>query len=137
MKMALMRRVGRVVVLVHPSGAMPDDDWNRIQTDLAAMGPATDDERMVVWAEGSINANQRKAAKEMNGGGKERKVVMFTDSMVTRGVMQALAWMGMKIRAFSKADVDKGLAAEGLDKDEAAAVKVAIVEMERELAAQR
>ena len=133
MRMALLRKVGRIALLVHPAGAMPDDDWTRIQTELQGLGTPADDERMVVWADGSINANQRKAAKDMNSSGKEREVLMFTGSMVTRGVMQALAWMGMSIRSWPKEDLDAVLGANGLSGVEVKAVKAAIADMEAEL----
>ena len=131
--MALFRKVGRAALLVHPSGPMPDDDWARIQSQIAALGTPSDEDRMVVWADGSLNANQRRNAKERNTTGREMKVLMFTNSVVTRGVMQALAWMGMAIKAWPKADVDKVLGAEGFSAADVAAVKGAIADMEAEL----
>lgn len=133
MRMALFRKVGRIAVLVHPAGAMPDDDWGRIQREIQALGTPTPDEKMVVWADGSINANQRKAAKDMNTSGKEREVLMFTGSVVTRGVMQALAWMGMSIRSWPKSDLEKVLLQSGFSGAEVAAVKGAIADMEAQL----
>jgi hypothetical protein len=130
MKTALLRKVGRATVLVHPSGAMPDDDWRRIQDELRALPPPRPDERMVIWADGTINANQRRAAKDNE---RVQRVVMFTGSLLTRGVMQALSWMGMNVAAFSKVDVDDGLAKEGFSAAEIAEVKAAIADLEREL----
>lgn len=136
MKRALFRKFGRVRLLVHPTGAMPEDDWQRIHGQMKALGKPAPDERLIIWAEGKLDPHQRKSAKDIGGDRSMMRVLMFTNSIVTRGIVQALSWMGMKIRAFAKSDFDTALANDGFLPSDIAAVRAAIAEMEQELAAQ-
>ena len=132
MRSALVRRVGKVALLVHPSGTVSDEEWTIIMREVALLPKES---RMVIWAGGSINAKQRRAASQ--GSNKLRlRTIIFTDSMISRGVMSAMSWMGMDVIAYAKARFAAGMEAEGFDAPDTEEVRAAIANMERELADQ-
>lgn len=133
MKSALVRRVGNVALLVHPSGTMPDDEeWTLIMREVALLPKES---RMVIWAGGSINEKQRRAASQGNNTLRPR-AVLFTDSFISRGRMST-TWMGMDVTAYCKARFAPGMTIEGFAAAETEELRAAIANMERELTAEQ
>lgn len=102
MTMAMIR-LGRVMVAVHDAAPPTDDEW---ASWVALVGdPAVSDLRLLVetTGQGGPNAKQRKALADATKGGDVRCAIL-SDSMAVRGVITALAWLGLAQRAFVPGD---------------------------------
>jgi len=99
--------------------------------------------RVIVWADGVIDTYQRREVLDLiktRAASPERKaarvrVVLFTSSMLTRGVMQALSWMGVNVGSYTKTAFTRDIAAEGFTPREAAELQTAITAMEQRIRA--
>lgn len=88
------------------AGPISDRDWTDFLTQLKK--PAIT--RYIGTSIGATEANsvQRKAAAEVF---KSRKipVVVVTDANIVRGIVTAVSWLGVNIKAFDWPDLRKGL----------------------------
>lgn len=63
------------------------------------------------------------------------RVVIFTSSMLSRGVMQALGWMGLNVDSYAQTNFARDIADEGFTAAEASELTAAIASMERRIQA--
>src|SRR5262245_61309069 len=93
---------GRVYLLVHAPGIPRDEDWNEFIKDVTTtVLPGI----VVVAGTSKLSPSQRIDVQrwfEKNG----VKGSVVTDSAVARGVVTALGWFKVKLRAFSTRDVE-------------------------------
>ena len=89
-------------MIVHPTGSIPADEWTANVGKNCSLTQDAAEVRVIVGAAGVIDSYSRKEVLDLikirAPGSSERKAarvraVMFTSSMLTRGVMQALSWM--------------------------------------------
>lgn len=139
---ALVQQVGRATVLVLMSASVSPSEWSAVVEQLRTLPLHLPEVWTIVWTDGQLDSSQRREVIEMikrrpivpaTGKRQWSRALMFTSSVVSRGVMQALGWMGANINSFAKPDLFKGLRAEGFAADEAAAIHAAIVALEAEI----
>ncbi|HKP64707.1 MAG TPA: hypothetical protein VJV78_48555 [Polyangiales bacterium] len=96
-----MGKLDRVKIAVHDTSAPTEEEWARWVGLCAEPG---DRLRFLVESHGGApNAKQRKALNDVLAGREVRSAVL-TDSIVARGVVTALAWLGIPLRAFPLGD---------------------------------
>ncbi|MFT3928543.1 MAG: hypothetical protein QM778_38795 [Myxococcales bacterium] len=96
-------RLGRVMVAVHDAAPPTDDEWARW---VALVGePSSPELRLLVetTGQGGPNAKQRKLLAEATHG-LDVRCAILSDSLAVRGVITALAWLGLAQRAFVPGD---------------------------------
>jgi hypothetical protein len=93
-----MWRSDRVLVAVHDSKPPSEDEWAR-WIELCSQPPGGERLVMVETHGGGPDAKQRKALAEATADGEMRAAVM-TDSLVARGILTALVWLGVPVRPF-------------------------------------
>jgi regulator of extracellular matrix RemA (YlzA/DUF370 family) len=98
-----MCRLGRMMLAVHDSAPPSDDEWARWVA--LVHEPASPELRLLVetTGQGGPNAKQRKALADATRGLDVRAAIL-SDSMAVRGVITALAWLGLAQRAFVPGD---------------------------------
>jgi regulator of extracellular matrix RemA (YlzA/DUF370 family) len=98
-----MCRVGRMMVAVHDAAPPSDEEWARWVA--LVNDPASPELRLLVetTGQGGPNAKQRKALADATHGLDVRAAIL-SDSMAVRGVITALAWLGLAQRAFLPGD---------------------------------
>lgn len=94
-----MTRIERVLVGVHDDREPTDAEWLRWLT--LARDPATDTLRLWVETSGFAgpNAKQRKLMHDTLHG-VDLRIAVLTDSLVVKGVITAVAWLGLAVRGF-------------------------------------
>jgi hypothetical protein len=99
MAMAMCRR-GRVLLGVHHRSPPTDEEWARWIA--LAIEPSPGGVRTIVESGGSSgpNAKQRRALAEALQGVDIRSAIL-TDSLVVRGIVTAIAWLNVSVRAFA------------------------------------
>lgn len=90
-------KLDRLTIAVHHSRPPSDEEWNRWVALCAAQeGPI----RVIVESHGGApNAKQRKTLSDALAG-RDLRSAILSDSIVVRGVVTALAWLGISLRAF-------------------------------------
>ena len=97
--MMLFRRVGRVIVGFHDTFAPTDDEWSAWVE--ACRGVMSDGGVGVVQSLGGApSATQRAALGEAFGKGRFKTAVL-TQSALSRGVVTAISWLGVPVRAYA------------------------------------
>jgi hypothetical protein len=99
MTMAICR-LGRMMVAVHDAAPPTDEEWARwVALVQNPPGPAL---RLLVetTGQGGPNAKQRKLLADAMKG-LDVRCAILSDSIAVRGVVTALAWLGLAQRAFS------------------------------------
>jgi regulator of extracellular matrix RemA (YlzA/DUF370 family) len=92
-----------MMVAVHDAAPPTDDEWARW---VALVGePAAPELRLLVetTGQGGPNAKQRKLLADATKG-LDVRCSILSDSMAVRGVITALAWLGLAQRAFVPGD---------------------------------
>jgi hypothetical protein len=93
-----MRRFDRVVLAVHDAAPPTDDEWLRwIALCLERKGAEL--RVMVESLGGGPSPKQRKELADLLSGEDLRSAIL-TDSIVTRGVVTAISWLNISLRAF-------------------------------------
>jgi hypothetical protein len=112
-------RFERVVMAVHDHRTPTDDEWGRwVQMCRERAGQ---DMRGFVESRtgGGPNARQRKELSYALHGVDARSAI-FTDSLISRGIVTAISWMGIPIRAFASEDFRNAADYLGLTNEELA-----------------
>jgi hypothetical protein len=103
--MMLFRRVGRVVVGFHDTAAPTDDEWRGwVEACRAAMSDGG--VGVVQSLGGAPSPSQRAILGEAFGKGKFRTAVL-TQSALSRGVVTAVSWLGVPVRAYAFGEMHK------------------------------
>jgi hypothetical protein len=98
---------------VHDAAPPTDEEWNRW---LAfAREAANVNLRLLVetTGQGGPNAKQRKQLAEVLSG-RDVRCAILSDSMFVRGVVTAVAWLGVELRAFPPGDLSSACGYLGL-----------------------
>jgi hypothetical protein len=92
-----MCKIDRLTIAVHHTRPPTDEEWDRWVALCATQeGPI----RVIVESHGGApNAKQRKALSDALAG-RDLRSAILSDSIVVRGVVTALAWLGVALRAF-------------------------------------
>jgi hypothetical protein len=94
-----MCRVGRLLVAVHYREPPTDDEWHRWFDLIDGLPFGTGRALIDTYGSCGPNAGQRKElAVHVNRVG--MRSALFTDSIVLRGMVTAMAWFGVSLRAF-------------------------------------
>lgn len=110
-----MCKIDRVTTAVHHTRPPTDEQWNRL---IALCSKQEGPIRILVESHGGApNAKQRKALHDALAGRDLRSAVL-TDSMVARGIVTALAWIGISLRAFPLQDYSSAAEYLGLSNHE-------------------
>jgi hypothetical protein len=114
-----MGKLDRITLAVHDTSPPTDEQWARwIGLCAEGGGPL----RALVESHGGApNAKQRKALHEALAG-RDMRSAILTDSMIARGVVTALAWLGIPLRAFPLGDYKSAGEYLGLSRQELPAV---------------
>lgn len=111
-----MSRDERVVVCVHDEQAPTDAEWDR-WLQLLRERAGRDARAFVETRGGGPNAKQRKlladAVKDL-----DLRCAILSDSMVVRGMVTAIAWLGVPLRAFTPGEFRPAAEYLGLTHDE-------------------
>jgi hypothetical protein len=106
----------RVMVCVHDEHAPTDAEWDR-WIELLRQRVGRDARVFVETRGGGPNAKQRKlladAAKDL-----DLRSAVLSDSIVVRGILTAIAWLGVPLRAFSPGEYRPAAEYLGLTQDE-------------------
>ena len=106
MKRAVMKWeiVGDVLIVVTTEGAVPDAIWNQFVRDIQT-GPIR---KFLGASTGAteVSSTQRKSTSEALSA-KKIPTFVVTDDRLVRGVVTAAAWLGVDIKSFSWAELDK------------------------------
>jgi len=118
MAMAMCRQ-GRVLLGVHHESPPTDEEWARWIA--LALDPSADGVRTIVESSGNSgpNAKQRRALADALGGADIRSAIL-TDSLVVRGIVTAIAWLNVSLRAFAPDQQREAAEYLGLDASERA-----------------
>jgi regulator of extracellular matrix RemA (YlzA/DUF370 family) len=110
-----MCKIDRLRIAVHHTSPPTDEQWDRwIALCSEQDGPI----RVVVESHGGApNAKQRRALSDALAG-RDLRSAILSDSIVVRGVVTALAWLGVSLRAFPLHDYPSVAAYLGLSNDE-------------------
>lgn len=110
-------RCDRVHVVIHDARPPTDDEW---ESYLAQLRERRDSHpRFFIESYGGgPDAKQRRALAEVVDKDAMR-VAVLTDSIVARGILTALAWLGLPQRAFAIGAQREAIAFLELDEDEA------------------
>jgi regulator of extracellular matrix RemA (YlzA/DUF370 family) len=102
MAMAVFRQ-GRVMVAVHDATPPTEAEWERWVA--LVREPAAPVLRLLIetTGQGGPNAKQRKALADATQG-LDVRCAILSDSMAVRGVVTALAWLGLAQKAFQPLD---------------------------------
>lgn len=139
MPAAAVRRVGRIVLLVHLPVELSREEWAEHIEQLSEHLRAPEVTMLVVWTDGQLSAVQRQMVGDMHArlqqeGHAQPTAFTFTDSTLSRGVMTALRWLGvLESRAFPKAALATTMHAAGLMPAEVDALAQAVHDLERGL----
>lgn len=114
MKQSVMKWavVGEVLVAHTTEGAVPDETWNSFVKDIE-----TKPVRKFVGASTGateVSSTQRKTASAALSAKKVSSFVI-TDDRLVRGVATAASWLGVDIKSFSWAELDKCIKHLGID----------------------
>lgn len=100
--------VDSIMILVHGTEPPTDHEWD-------ALIATPDVVRVLVWTPGvGPNARQRQRMKSAVGGRATRTGVV-TPSLMARGIVTALGWLGTDVRAFAPPEMDAALRFVGAD----------------------
>jgi hypothetical protein len=114
-EMALLKSDGVLVVVHLRPGTPSDEGWNAFATALRKS--TVGEHRVLVLAiDATLNPRQREDVRKILG--RATQVAVITDSPATRGIITALSWFGMPIRAFAPASWDRGLSFLGFEQPE-------------------
>lgn len=118
MAMAMCRQ-GRVLLGVHHQCPPTDEEWARWIA--LALEPSAAGVRTLVESGGNSgpNAKQRKALAEALRGVDIRSAIL-TESLVVRGIVTAIAWLNVALRAFAPDQQHEAADYLGLDASERA-----------------
>jgi hypothetical protein len=126
-----MRRIGRVMVGVHDAQPPTDAEWSRWIT----LGRTSSESELRLIVEtrgqGGPNAKQRRELADSLSRF-ELRCAILSDSLMVRGVVTAVAWLGVALRAFQPGDHRRAAEYLELTDAELAAALVAFVELRRE-----
>lgn len=133
MAMAMCRQ-GRLLLGVHYQHPPTDEEWARWIA--LALDPSAEGVRTIVESGGSTgpNAKQRKALAEVVQGVDIRSAIM-TDSLIVRGIVTAIAWLSVSLRAFAPDQQREAADYLGLDASERAWAFAELRRLRAELAA--
>lgn len=97
-----MCRVDRVLLAVHWAAPPSDDEWDR-WIELTCDQPGAVVRALVeAYDEVGPNAKQRKAlADRIRVSGRDVRSAILTDSVIVRGIVTAIAWLSVSLRAFA------------------------------------
>ncbi|HET6331755.1 MAG TPA: hypothetical protein VFG30_01010 [Polyangiales bacterium] len=111
----LMSQFDRVAIAVHDSVPPTDDEWERWM--LFYQG-RTEGRALIESYEGAgPNAKQRKALADRTQG-IDLRAAILTDSLVVRGIVTAIAWLGIPQHAFPPGHFQQAGEFLGLTRDE-------------------
>jgi hypothetical protein len=111
----LMSHFDRVSLAVHDSAPPTDDEWERW---MAYYRGRTQGRALVESHEGAgPNAKQRKLLAERTQG-VDLRAAILTDSLVARGIVTAIAWLGIPQAAFPPGHFQQAGDFLGLTKEE-------------------
>lgn len=102
MAMAISRS-NRVYTLVYGEDAPTDEEWVHCVA-LCRERAGRDSRFLVETRGGGPDAKQRKALAELMRH-EDTRVAVLTDSIIARGILTALAWLGLPQRGFALDDV--------------------------------
>jgi hypothetical protein len=94
-----------VLVVVHAPGEPSEAEWGQFM-DEARSAPTQG--LLVIAPDASLSAKQRREVQHWFSEGGTRGAVV-TDSKLTRGVVTAISWFKIPIKAFSPRDLEKAL----------------------------
>jgi hypothetical protein len=121
---------GRVCLSVVKHGPPTDVEWAAWLALLREhRGPQM---RVVVETDSGPNAAQRRALAETLHG-VDVSFAIMTDSIVVRGIVTALAWLGVRHCAFPLGQVQQATAYLGLTDDEALRTEQELARLQREV----
>ncbi|HMI92738.1 MAG TPA: hypothetical protein VK509_15285 [Polyangiales bacterium] len=97
------QRVGTTVLVVH-ARLLPDPvEWNAFIRDCSEMGGIA--ARGLVFAEVTLNAEQRRQIQAVHRVTGTRAVAVITSSLLTRVLVTTMNWMRNNHRAFAPNDI--------------------------------
>jgi hypothetical protein len=111
-----MARSERVFTLVYGVDAPTDEEWTRCLT-LFRERAGRESRFLVETRGGGPDAKQRKVLAELLRD-QDARVAVMTDSIVARGILTALAWLGLPQRGFALNDLRAASEYLGLSSEE-------------------
>src|SRR4051812_35792692 len=102
MAMAISRS-DRVYALVYGAGAPTDEEWLHCLA-LCRERAGGDSRFLVETRGGGPDAKQRKVLADALKG-EDARVAVMTDALLARGILTALAWLGLPQRGFALHDL--------------------------------
>ena len=101
----VFRRLGTTQLVAHGRKNPTEAEWGEFVAASRAATPAIDGV-LVFTAGGTLNAAQRAEVEKLFG---RVRISVLTDSVVARGVVTALGWFGVPIRAFPPGDPEAAM----------------------------
>jgi hypothetical protein len=123
----LVEKIERVVLVVHAPCPPTAEAWRQCIENLERSVPF--DAILVISNGTTISATQRADVQRVVGAAKAR-VAVVADSRFTRGVVTALHWLGLQIRAFPTRDIDSALDYAGVRRTQRSNVEDVITNMD-------
>jgi hypothetical protein len=126
-----MRRIGRVMIGVHDSEPPTEAEWTR----WVMLGRCSAERELRVLVEtrgqGGPNGKQRREFADALAR-LDLRCAIISDSLIVRGVVTAVAWLGVALRAFQPGDHQRAADYLGLTDAELASALAAFVDLRRE-----
>ncbi len=122
----VMAGVGRVCVAVLYRAPPNDDEWSRWLALLRERGGQR--VRVLVETQNGPNAAQRKALAQATRDMDVRFAIM-TDSLIVRGIVTALAWLGVPHHAFAPEQLGQAVAYLELSEAEFLQTRAALLQL--------
>lgn len=98
----VMQRLDQVLLGVHSDATPSDEEWECWRALLCQRAA---DERLRVLVEAhehsGPDARQRKLLRHTTAAHRDYKTAVLTESMLTRGIITAVAWLGIPTRGYS------------------------------------
>jgi hypothetical protein len=131
-KSLLFERHDRWMILVHGTIPPVREEWAQYVDALHEVERSGGEGLLVLTDGVGPDATQRKMVSDV-----KMRTSVTTQSRVARGMVTALGWMGVAIRAFAPNEIDDALAYLGIPEPSRTPVTRRLVEMRLELAGQR
>ena len=114
MKTMAVGKVGSTILKYHNEDKPADDEWDVFVEALRTAGPGTTAILTLTDGGGPTPTQRKRAAQAILTRDEPIPAAVLSDSMVVRGMITAVKWMGVSIAAFRPSELDEALGYLGL-----------------------
>lgn len=110
-KTIIWKRVDRLMLLVHSDESPAQEEWRAYASELVTAVRQRDIDALVVFTDSAgPSPSQRKAVAVVSEVNKAFQTTVITHAAFARGIVTALSWLGVNIKAFAPSEATNALA---------------------------